>query len=79
MTLNHFEWPLGLPDEEPLPPRDALRATRRHAIMALIVDRIGKKECLRYHNRENMPGSAFDEWWDARGKYGLNDPPTESR
>jgi hypothetical protein len=57
--LNKWEWPregLGEPEPEPEPWRPD---TRRGAIMNAIC------ECLREWSRENMPGPAFDEWWDS--------------
>ena len=58
--LNSWEWPAELPDPElqrpPVP-------NRRSAIMRVIEQRIGFKECLREWNRERMPGALFDEWF----------------
>lgn len=49
--LNRWEWPNSLPDKEPRDLSDDPNANdRRHRIMAYIVRRVGKLECLHKWN-----------------------------
>lgn len=59
--LNRWRWPSDLADEEP---KEHIPGGRRTQIMNWINEKIGMKECLRYWNRETMPGAEFDRWYD---------------
>jgi hypothetical protein len=61
--LNRFEWPKeGIGEPEPIP-QPWRPNTRRSQLMYAIVERIGKRECLREWNRERMSDAEFDAWW----------------
>lgn len=67
--LNNWGWPMIFADPEPAEykPDD-----RRGQIMHWIVAKISRKECLRYWNRETMPGEEFDRWYDNGMRHATN-------
>ena len=62
-TLNRYELPEDLPDPEPA---ESVPGGRRGKIMSFIMAKIGKKECLREWNKDDMNEEEFEVWYENR-------------
>lgn len=60
--LNRFEWPDELPNPEPA---EYVKNGRRSQLMSWINMKIGRKECLRDWNKDNMSNEEFEQWWNS--------------
>lgn len=63
--LNKWEWPEVFGEEEKQPVPISRPTPKRDSIMEKITQKITFKECLRYWNKDTLPGVEFDEWWNA--------------
>lgn len=61
LTLNHWDWPKELPNEE-RPIYKNIKYTRRSQIMHYIKDKVGLQLILRTHNR-HMTVKEFRDFW----------------
>lgn len=70
--LNDWKWPSELLPEES---KEEHHLGRRSALMAAIEEKIGKRYCLRYHNKD-MSEDEFEDFW--QGTHG-SDPEARRR